>query len=113
MVRTHLNRCGGFTEELFRYSSVKSNLYEAVDTQLQSVQLPLSRLPQAGLSEESRCLGRRALKRRVITGLFSTMDRGLYEMQVKGKIRFSVLLKNVGKCSSVPCTDRSWAESQK
>lgn len=31
MVRTHLNRCGGFTEELFRYSSVKSNLYEAVD----------------------------------------------------------------------------------
>lgn len=63
MVRTHLNRCGGFTEELFRYSSVKSNLHEAVDTQLQSVQLPLSRLPQAGLSEESRCLGRRALKR--------------------------------------------------
>lgn len=76
MVRTHLNRCGGFTEELFRYSSVKSNLHEAVDTQLQSVQLPLSRLLQAGLSEESRCLGRRALKRRVTTGLFSTMDRG-------------------------------------
>uniref|UniRef100_A0A669BM10 Diacylglycerol kinase n=1 Tax=Oreochromis niloticus TaxID=8128 RepID=A0A669BM10_ORENI len=37
MVRTHLNRCGGFTEVLFRYSSVMSNLYEAVDTQLQSV----------------------------------------------------------------------------
>lgn len=62
MVRTHLNRCGGFTEVLFRYSSVMSNLYEAVDTQLQSVQLPLRRLPQAGLSEESRRLRRRALK---------------------------------------------------